>query len=34
MQQTKPIVSMENVVFSVDVNQKTDFNELPEYFQM
>ena len=32
MPQTKPIVSVENVVSSVDVNQKTDFNEITRTF--
>ena len=32
MPQTKPIVSVENVVSSVDVNQKTDFNKITRTF--
>jgi len=32
MLQTKPIVSVENVVSSVDVSQKTDFNEITRIF--
>ncbi len=32
MPQTKAIVSVKNVVFSVDVNQKTDFNKITRTF--